>query len=142
MSDFLIGKNCQLKIVYDNVPYTLRFESFSEMDDAELRKRQVIGRDTPITDYIEDGYSGDAAVYDTGKTLSLITDDIRARQRANLPPKALSITLTKVFRDGVTTPAAVTFTGVALTASTNVAGRKEDVKRPLKFVAEDRIFTA
>lgn len=142
MSNFLIGRNCQLKIVYDDVPYTLRMESFSEADDAELRKRQVIGRDTPITDYIEDGYSGDASVYDTGKALSLITADIRATARANLPAKALSITLTKVYRDGSTTPETVTFTGVVLTTGTNIAGRKEDVKRPLKFMAEDRIFTA
>ncbi len=141
MSDFVLGKNCQIKLIYGDVPYTLRIESFSEADDAELRKRQVIGRDTPITDYIEDGYSGDASVFDTGKVLSLIIADLRARQRANLPPKALSITLTKVFRNGVTTPESTTFTGVALTTGTNVAGRKEDVKRPLKFVSEDRIFT-
>jgi len=142
MDKVIIGKNCQLKIVYDDVPYTFAMESFSEMDDAELRKRQILGRDTPAVDYIEDGFSGDASIFDSKKSLSLICADIRARARANLPPKSLSITLTKVYRDGTTTPEAATFTGIALTTGTNVSGRKEDVKRPLKFLAEDRIFTS
>lgn len=137
----IIGKNCQLKVVYDNIPQTFRIEAFSEGDEAELRKRQFLGAEAPETDYIENGFAGDGMVLDAGKRLDAITEDIRARNRANLPPRDLQITLTRVFRDGVTTPSTMTFRGLVMTVGSQVGSRTDDVKRPLKWSAADRLFT-
>jgi hypothetical protein len=137
----IIGRNCQLKIVYDDTPHSFRVEAFSENDEAELRKRQFLGAEAPDVDYIENGFAGDCMVLDAGKRLDAITEDIRARSRANLPPKALQITLTKVYRDGVTTPATVTFRDLAMTVGTQMGGRTDDVKRPIKWIAANRTFT-
>lgn len=137
----IIGRNCQLRIVYDNVPQTFRIESFSESDEAELRKRNFLGMDAPEMDYIENGFSGDGMVLDAGVRLDAIVEDIRARSRANLPAKSLQFTLTKVFRDGTTQPATATFRGLVMTVGTNVGGRADDVKRPIKWAASERQFT-
>lgn len=137
----IIGKNCLLKIVYDNTPSTFRIEAFSESDEAELRKRQFLGAEAPETDYIENGFAGDGMVLDAGKRLDAIVEDDRARRRANLPPKDLQITLTKVYRDGATTPSTMTFRNLVMTVGTQIGSRTDDVKRPLKWSAGDRAFT-
>lgn len=137
----IIGKNCLLKIVYDNTPSTFRIEAFSESDEAELRKRQFLGAEAPETDYIENGFAGDGMVLDAGKRLDAIVEDDRARRRANLPPKDLQITLTKVYRDGATTPSTMTFRNLVMTVGTQIGSRTDDVKRPLKWTAGDRAFT-
>lgn len=137
----IIGKNCLLKIVYDNTPSTFRIEAFSESDEAELRKRQFLGAEAPETDYIENGFAGDGMVLDAGKRLDAIVEDDRARRRANLPPKDLQITLTKVYRDGATTPSTMTFRNLVMTVGTQIGSRTDDVKRPLKWAAGDRAFT-
>lgn len=137
----IIGKNCLLKIVYDNTPSTFRIEAFSENDEAELRKRQFLGAEAPETDYIENGFAGDGMVLDAGKRLDAIVEDDRARRRANLPPKDLQITLTKVYRDGATTPSTMTFRNLVMTVGTQIGSRTDDVKRPLKWTAGDRAFT-
>lgn len=137
----IIGKNCLLKIVYDNTPSTFRIEAFSENDEAELRKRQFLGAEAPETDYIENGFAGDGMVLDAGKRLDAIVEDDRARRRANLPPKDLQITLTKVYRDGATSPSTMTFRGIVMTVGTQIGSRTDDVKRPLKWTASDRAFT-
>jgi hypothetical protein len=137
----IIGRNCQLKVVYDDVPYTMKIESFSASDEAELRKRQFLGAEAPDTDYIENGFSGDGSVFDTGKRLDAITEDIRARARANLPAKSLQFTLTKVYRDGATTPSTATYRGVVMTVGDAIGGRMDDIKRPLKWIAADRQYT-
>ena len=135
-----LGKNCILKIIYDEVPYSVRAESLNEKDDGELRKRRSLGSDLPDTDQIDDGFSGDLTVYDDSKVLDLIESDRRTRRRANLAPKTLSFTLTRVYRDGVTTPSQLTFTGVQMTVGTGMGGSKEDVKRNVSFIAADRAF--
>ena len=137
----IIGKNCLLKIVYNNTPQTFRIEAFSESDEAELRKRQFLGAEAPETDYIENGFAGDGMVLDAGKRLDAIVEDDRARRRANLPPKDLQITLTKVYRDGATTPSTMTFRNLVMTVGTQIGSRTDDVKRPLKWSAGDRAFT-
>lgn len=137
----IIGKNCMLKLVYDNTPQTFRIEAFSENDEAELRKRQFLGAEAPETDYIENGFAGDGMVLDAGKRLDAIVEDDRARRRANLPPKDLQITLTKVYRDGATTPSTMTFRSIVMTVGTQIGSRTDDVKRPLKWTAADRAFT-
>ena len=71
----------------------------------------------------------------------LIVEDDRARRRANLPPKDLQITLTKVYRDGATTPSTMTFRNLVMTVGTQIGSRTDDVKRPLKWAAGDRAFT-
>ena len=100
----IIGKNCQIKIIYDNVPQTFRIEAFNESDEAELRMRDFLGQDTPEPDYIEKGFTGDGMVLDAGVRLDRIAEDMKRRRRANLPPADLQITLTKVYRDGATLP--------------------------------------
>lgn len=137
----IIGRSCLLKLVYDNTPQTFRIEAFSESDEAELRKRQFLGAEAPETDYIENGFAGDGMVLDAGKRLDAIVEDDRARRRANLPPKDLQITLTKVYRDGATTPSTMTFRNIAMTVGTQIGSRTDDVKRPLKWTAGDRAFT-
>jgi hypothetical protein len=53
----IIGKNCQIKVIYDNVPSTFRIEAFNENDEAELRARDFLGQDAPEMDYIEKGFT-------------------------------------------------------------------------------------
>lgn len=137
----IIGKNCQIKIIYDNVPQTFRIEAFNENDEAELRARDFLGQDTPEMDHIEKGYTGDGMVLDAGVRLDRITEDMKRRRRANLPPADLQITLTKVYRDGATLPTTMTFTGVVMTVGTQIGSRTDDVKRPLKWGASDREFS-
>lgn len=134
----IIGKNCLVKIVYGDTPYSFRVTKFDESDDAELRKRQFLGRTTPETDRIEDGWSGSVTIADDGPALDLIVADIQARDAANLPARSVSMTLTKVYRDGTTLPLAATYTGVAFTLGTGFGGRKEDVERSMKWNAERR----
>ena len=137
----IIGKNCQIKVIYDNVPSTFRIEAFNENDEAELRMRDFLGQDAPETDYIEKGYTGDGVILDAGVRLDRITDDMKRRRRANLPPLDLQLTLTKVYRDGATLPTTMTFTGVVMTVGTQIGGRTDDVKRSLKWGASDRELT-
>lgn len=137
----IIGKNCLAKLIYDNTPSTFRVEGFNENDEGELRMRDFLGQDTPETDYIEKGYTGDFTVLDAGPRLDRIVEDMKRRRRANLPPLDCQLTLTRVFRDGATTPTTMTFTDVVLTVGTQVGGRTDDVKRPVKWSARDRQFT-
>lgn len=136
-----IGKNCTLKIVYNNIPYSFRMESFNAKDDAELRKRQFIGWVFPDTDRIEDGYSIDGSIFDSGPGLDAIIGDMKARNDANLPPRDLQFTLTRVFRDGVNTPLTATYSGAKMAADLNIGGRTDDVKRPFKAIASNLTFT-
>ena len=135
-----IGKNCQIKIVYNDVPYTFRVESFNAKDDAELRKRQFVGWTSPDTDRIEDGYSVDGSILDSGPGLDAIMADMKARNDANLPPRDLQFTLTRVFRDGVNAPLTATFTGAKMDVDINIGSRTDDVKRPFKAIAADVVF--
>jgi len=135
-----IGKNCQIKIVYNNVPYTFRIESWSADDDAELRKRQFIGWNFPDVDRIENGYSFNGSVLDSGPGLDAIMADVIARNDANLPPRDIQVSLTRVFRDGVNAPLTANFTGVQLAFGLNIGSRTDDVKRPLKGVASAVTF--
>jgi len=137
----IIGKNCLAKVVYDNVPQTYRIEGFNENDEAELRMRDFLGQDAPETDYIEKGYTGDFVVLDSGPRLDRIVEDMKTRRRANLPALDFQLTLTRVFRDGATTPTTVTFRDVVMTVGTQVGGRTDDVKRPVKYAASNREFT-
>lgn len=137
----IIGKNCQIKIIYDNVPSTFRIEAFNENDEAELRARDFLGQDAPEMDYIEKGYTGDGVILDAGVRLDRIVEDMKRRRRANLPPLDLQLTLTKVYRDGATLPTTMTFTGAVMTVGTQIGSRTDDVKRPLKWGASDRELT-
>lgn len=136
----VIGKNCQAKFVYNNVPYTFRLESLNAKDDAELRKRQFIGWTSPDTDRIEDGYSVDGSILYSGPTLDSIHADMKARNDANLPPRDLQITITTVYRDGSNAPLTMTFTNVKMAMDINIGGRTDDVKRPFKAIAADVVF--
>ena len=134
------GRNCRLKIVYNNVPYTFRFTKFDESDDAELRKRSLLGRVGPEVERIGDGYSGSLTTLHDGPTLDAIVADMDARERDSLPPKPLVMTLTEVFRDGVTVPSTLTYQGLAITVSKSAGSRTDDVTRDVKWQSESRVF--
>lgn len=138
MAKVIIGKNCLIKLIYNNTPYSFRINKFDESDDAELRKRQHLGRTTPETDRIEDGWSGSMTIADDGPALDLIVADIQARDAANLPAHPIVMTLTKVYRDGTTLPLTATYTGVVFTLNNGFGGRKDDVERSMKWNAEKR----
>lgn len=134
------GRNCRLKIVYNNTPYTFRFEKWDESDDANLVKRQLLGRTAPETDRVEDGWSGSLTVLHDGPLLDTIVADIEARSSDNLAPRECVMTLTEVFRDGSTLPTTCTYKGIQFTVSKGASGRVEDVKRDVKWISEGRVF--
>lgn len=134
------GRNCRLKLVYNNTPYTFRFTKFDESDDAELRKRSLLGRNAPETDRIEDGWSGSLTVLHDGPLLDTIVADIEARSKDSLPPRDCVMTLTEVYRDGSTLPTTCTYQGFVFTASKGAGSSTDDVNRDVKWIAEGRVF--
>lgn len=140
MSRVIQGKNCRIKLVYGNTPYTFRYTKWDESDDAELRKRSLLGRTGPETDRIGDGYSGSVTTLHDGPLLDAIVSDMDARERDSLPPKELVMTLTEVFRDGVTAPTTCTYQGLVVTVSKSAGSRTDDMTRDIKWSSEGRVF--
>jgi len=134
------GRHCKLKVVYGEVPYSFRATDFEEQDGAELRSRSVLGEQTEEQDRIPKNYSGSISVLHDKPTLDVIEADMQAREDANLPPKDIQITVTKVYRDGTTAPGVKTFTGVAMKVDTSFKGRAEDVVGKITWQASRRLL--
>ena len=137
----ILGRHTILKVVYNNTPYSFRLNSFEEDDNGELRSRSHLGQTREQQDYIQKNWGGSLTVAEDGPALDTIAADIQARDNANLPPRELLLTLTKVYRDGSTLPVTVTYGDVVMKVGQSIGGRTDDVTRKVAWQAGSRTVT-
>ncbi len=138
----ILGRHVHIKLIYGAQTFAFRKVSFGADDNSELRSRSYLGATSEEQDLIKKNYGGSFDVAEDGPALDLVQDDIDALDAANLPSKPVTMTVTKLYRDGTTSPYTRTYTDLVFKVSDKVGGRTEDVSRTITWQAGKRAGAA